>query len=157
MNRFMQEKWSFFTGTFEMRVELLDSLSDSDLSFNPGGLNMTLGELCRESGEIDPSYIQSLKTFKQDWAYRNTEAGLATSVSQLKAWYQALEKDLEVTLSALSDEDFKSKTIDRGFETPLDFQLEIYLQALLIFLSKATIYLKAMNRPLNQKFQDWIG
>ena len=36
---------------------------------------MTLGALCREMGEIEHSYIQSLKTFQQDWSYRNMEAG----------------------------------------------------------------------------------
>lgn len=156
MNRFVQEQWSMFEGTHGMRTQLLDSLSDADLGFSPGGLNMKLGALCREMGEIEHSYIQSLKTFKQDWTYRNTEPGLETSVAKLKAWFQTLDADMKATVEALSDDDLK-KPVERGFQVPVDIQMQIYLQALLIFFGKATIYLKAMNRPLSKQFQDWIG
>lgn len=156
MTKFMQEQWPMYEGTHAMRTELLDSLSDADLKFSPGGLNMPLGALCREMGETEHSYVQSLKTLKQDWSYRNTEAGLESSVSQLKAWFDQLDAEMKDTLAAMSEEDLK-RTIERGFEVPVTTQLEIYLQALLIFFGKATIYLKAMNRPLSQKFQDWIG
>lgn len=79
-----------------------------------------------------------------------------TSVSKLKDWYQTLDAELEATVSALSDEDFE-KMVERGFAVPLKTQLEIYLQALLIFFGKVTIYLKAMNKPLTQKMQEWVG
>jgi|SRR5947209_4004860 len=157
MNRYMQEKWSWIEGTHKMRTLLLGTLSDAELAFSPGGQNMTLGALCREMGEVEYSYIQSLKTFKQDWAYRNTETGLDSSTSQLNAWLQTLDEELKATVSALTDEDFK-KTVDRGgFEMPVDLQLDVYLQALLIFFGKATIYLKAMNKPVPQQIQDFIG
>ena len=156
MSKFMEEQWPMYEGTHAMRTELLDSLSDADLKFSPGGLNMTLGELCREMGEVEYSYVQSFKNFKQDWSYRNTEAGIESSVSQLKAWFETLDADMKETLSAMSDEDFK-KPVDRGFSFPAEIQIQVYLQALLIFFGKATIFLKAMNRPLTQKFQEWIG
>lgn len=152
----MQEQWSWIEGTHGMRMQLLDGLSDADLAFNPGGTNVTLGALCRESGEVEYSYLQSFKTFTQDWSYRNTEAGLETSVSQLKGWYQTLDDQMKELILALSEEDLK-KTIERGFSVPVETQLQIYLQALLIFFGKATVYVKAMNRPLPQQFQDWIG
>ncbi|HEX2911693.1 MAG TPA: hypothetical protein VH186_12860 [Chloroflexia bacterium] len=156
MNRYMQEQWPMVEGTQGMRIELLDSLSDSDLQFSPGGQNMTLGELCRESGEVDYSYIQSFKNYKQDWSYHNTEEGLASSVSRLKEWYQALDKEFKEVVSAMEDEDFK-KTIDRdGFQMPVEYQFQAYIQALLIFFGKATIYLRAMNKPLPPKIKDWI-
>jgi hypothetical protein len=156
MNSFMQEQWPTFEGTHAMRQELLNSLTDADLAFSLGGLTMPLGALCREMGEIEYSYIQSLKTFTQDWSYRNTEPGLENSVARLKAWYTQLDADMKATVSAFSDADLK-KTIERGFTIPVDVQMQIYLQAILIFFGKATIYIKAMNRPLSQKFQDWIG
>lgn len=156
MNQFMQEQWSMFEGIAKQRMELLDSLSDSDLMFNPGGQNITLGALCREMGEIEYSYIQSLKTFKQDWSYRNTEPGLETSVSKLKTWYETLDSNLEETVSALSEEDFK-KTVDRGFQMPVEIQLQAYMQALLIILGKLSIYLRAMNKPLPGNMEAWIG
>jgi uncharacterized damage-inducible protein DinB len=156
MSRFMQEQWSIFEGTHGMRAQFMEMLSDADLAFNPGGANMSLGALCKEIGEIEYSYIQSIKTLKQDWSYRNHEAGLDGSVARLKGWYAALDAEMKAALEPLSDEDM-AKTIDRGFTVSRQVQMDIYLQALLIFAGKAVIYLKAMNRPLNQQWQDWIG
>lgn len=157
MNRYMLEKWSWIEGTHAMRSQLLDILSDADLAFNPGGQNMTLGALCREMGEIEDSYVQSLKTFQQDWSYHNMEADLESSVARLKAWFQTLDDELKATVSAFSDEDLK-KTVDRGgYMMPVELQLDVYLQALLIFFGKATVYLKAMNKPLPQQIQEYIG
>jgi uncharacterized damage-inducible protein DinB len=157
MNRYMLEKWPWIDGTHAMRSQLLDTLSDVDLAFSPGGQNMTLGALCRQMGEIEHSYIQSLKTFQQDWSYRNMDANLESSVARLRAWFQTLDDELKATVSALSDEDW-DKTVDRsGFPTPVELQLDVYLQALLIFLGKATIYFKAMNKPLPQQIQEYIG
>ena len=157
MNRYMQEKWPWIEGTHGMRSQLLDILSDADLAFSPGGQNMTLGMLLREIGDIEHSYTQSLRTFKQDWSYHNTEAGLESNVTRLKAWYQTLDDQMKAAVSDFSDEDL-AKTIDRGgYATPVDLQLDIYLQALLIFFGKATIYLKAMNKPYPQQIQEYIG
>jgi|GEM_PF-256846 len=157
MNSYMQEKWPWIEGTHAMRSQLLDFLNDADLPFSPGGQTITLGALLREMGEIEHSYIQSLKTFKQDWSYHNTEAGLESSVARLKAWYQTLDDEMKATVSALADEDL-TKTVDRGgFSLPVELQLDVYLQALLIFLGKATIYFRAMNRPLPQQIQEYIG
>lgn len=157
MNRFMQEQWSWIEGTHGMRIELLDSLSDADLSFNPGGRNISLGALLRESGEIQHSYIESLRNFKQDWSYRNTEPGMDSSVARLKAWFQKLDDDLKAVVSALSDDDLK-KSVDRsGYEMPVEMQLQVYLQALLIFFGKATVYFRAMDKPLPKAVEDYIG
>ena len=157
MNRYMQEKWPWIEGTHAMRSQMLDTLSDADLPFSPGGQNMTLGALCRQMGEIEHSYVQSLKTFKQDWSYRNMEVDSESSVARLKAWFQTLDDELKTTVSAFSDEDLM-KTVDRsGFTMPVELQLDVYLQALLIFFGKATIYLKAMNKPLPSQIQEYIG
>ena len=65
---------------------------------------------------------------------------------------------MKATVSALSEEDLK-KMVDRGggFAMPVDMQLDVYLQALLIFFGKATIYLKAMNKALLQQVEEYIG
>ncbi|MDQ2902129.1 MAG: DinB family protein [Ktedonobacteraceae bacterium] len=157
MNRYMQEKWSWIEGSHGMRSQLLDSLSDADLAFSPGGQNMTLGALCREMGETEHAYVQSLQSFKQEWSYRNTEAGIESSISQLKAWYQTLDDEMKATVAAFSNEDL-TKTVDRGgFSAPVDMQLDVYLQALLIFFGKATVYLKTLNKALPTVFQEYIG
>src|SRR5215831_11660832 len=83
-NRAMQERWPWIEGSHAMRAQALDLLDDADLAFNPGGHNMTLGALCREMGETEHSYVESLKSQKQDWSYHNGEAGLEGSVARLK-------------------------------------------------------------------------
>ena len=114
MTKFMQEQWPMFDGTHKMRDEFLDTLTDDDLNFSPGGTAITLGALCLEMGNVEYSYVEALKTFKQDWSYRNPEVGLEHSVSGLKAWWQDLDKQMESVISAFSEEDFQ-KTVDRGF------------------------------------------
>jgi hypothetical protein len=158
MNRFMQERWSWIEGTHSLRNQLLDAVSDGDLAYTPGGQAMPLGALFREVGEIQHAYLHSLKTFTQDFAFRHPHPEIANSTAQLKAWFQQLDADLQATLAAFSDADFK-KIINRGggFEVPVDLQLDIYLQALLIFAGKATVYLRALNKPLPDHVQAWIG
>lgn len=155
MNRFAEEQWPMFEGTHKMRDGMLDTLSDADLAFSPGGANVTLGALCKEMGEVEHSYLQSLKNLKQDWSYRNTEPGITGSVSRLKAWFQGLDAELGKLVKGMSEEDMK-KSVDRGFSVAVEIQLQIYLQALLIFFGKATIFLKAMGKPLTKELQDWI-
>ncbi len=156
MNSLMQETWPWIEGSHGMRTQLLDTLNDAELAFSPGGQNMTLGALCREMGETQYAYIQSLKTFQQDWSYRNDEAGLDSSVAQLKAWFQMLDDEMKATVEAFSDEDTQ-KTIGRGgFACPVKLQLDVYLQALLIFFGKATIYCKTMDKTLPQPMREYI-
>lgn len=157
MNRYFEEKWSWIEGTHGMRLQLLDALRDENLSFNPGGENVTLGALCRESGDVEYAYIQSLKTFTQDWSYHNQTPGIESSVAQLKAWYQALDEEMKTIVADFSDDDLK-KTIDRGgYPAPVDMQLDIYLQAQLIFFGKVSIYCKALKIEMTPTFKEYIG
>jgi len=158
MNSYMDNQWSWIEGSQGMRNGLVGTLTDADLAFCPGGQTMTLGALCREMGDIEYAYLQSFKTFTQDFNYRNTEPGIETSVAKLLAWYQQMDEDLKATISAFSEDELK-KTIDRssGFQVPVDMQLDIYLQAILIFFGKATIYFKIMGKPLDKTFQEYIG
>lgn len=157
MNRLMEQKWPWIEGSHGMRTGLLDTLTDADLAFSPGGQTLTLGALCREMGEVEYSYTQSLKTFTQNFDYHNPTAGLDTSVAQLKAWFQQLDEEMKATLEGMSEADLgKAVSRNGGFEAPLDMQLDVYLQALLIFFGKASIYLRIMNKPLTPAIKDWI-
>ena len=157
MNRIMNEKWPWIEAAHGMRSQLFNILSDADLAFSPGGQTMTLGALCRQMGETEHSYIQSLKTLKQEWSYHHPEADVASHVARLKAWFQTLDDEMKATVAAFSDEDLQ-KMVDRGgYTMPVELQLDVYLQALLIFFGKVTIYLKAMNKPLPQYFEEYIG
>ena len=156
MNRIMNEKWPWIEAAHGMRSQLLNILSDADLTFSPGGQTMTLGALCRQMGETEHAYIQSLKTLKQEWSYRHPEADVASHVARLKAWFQTLDDEMQATITTFWDED-GNKTIDRGGPVTVEFQLDVYLQAVLIFLGKATIYLRAMNKQLPPFFEEYIG
>ena len=156
MNRIMNEKWPWIEAAHGMRSQLFNILSDADLAFSPGGQTMTLGALCRQMGETEHAYIQSLKTLKQEWSYRHPEAEVASHVARLKAWFQTLDDEMQATITTFWNED-GNKTIDRGGPVTVEFQLDVYLQAVLIFLGKATIYLKAMNKQLPPFFEEYIG
>lgn len=158
MNSYMDSKWSWIEGTHGMRNGLVGTLTDADLAFCPGGDTMTLGALCREIGDIEYAYLESLKHFKQDFSYRNSEAGIETSVAKLMAWYEKLDAELKSVVSAFAEADLK-KDVERpgGFKAPVDMQLDIYLQALLIFFGKVTVYLKIMQKPMDKTIQEYIG
>jgi hypothetical protein len=142
--------------TTALRTQMMDSLTDADLAFTFPN-NPTLGELCRTMGDVERSYIDSFKTLKQVWNVRNTEPGLDGSVERLKAWYKALDEELLAALTAIPDEDFQTKIVDRGFPMPLGGQFHTYREAILIFCGKCNVYLRTMGKPLPQQWQDWIG
>lgn len=158
MNSYIDSKWSWIEGTHGMRNGLIATLTDADLAYCPGGDSMTLGALCREIGDIEYAYIESLKYFKQDFSYRNTEAGIETSVTKLLAWYEKLDAELKSVVTDFSEAGLK-KEVERpgGFKAPVDIQLDIYLQALLIFFGKVTVYLKIMQKPMDKTIQEYIG
>jgi hypothetical protein len=159
MNSIMQEQYPILQHYQALRNQLMGLLSDEDLTFSPGGENPRLGTLCREMGEVEQAYIDSFKTFQQDFEYRNEEEGLENSVARLAAWFAALDEDLQATLEGLSEEEIQNRVIDRGggFTLLPTIQLHIYKEALLIFYGKASVYLKAMGKPRPEQWQAWIA
>ncbi len=158
MNSIITDAYSLFELYQALRNQLVEILTDEDLSFRPGGDNPSLGELCRQIGEIEQSYINSFKTFEQDFSYRNQEPGLQNSIGQLTIWFEALDKELKKVIEGLTEEMIQNQTIDRGggFNVSPRMQLEIYKEALLIFYGKTIVYLKTMEKPLPKQWQDWI-
>lgn len=145
--------------TQKLRYDLLDWLMDSDLAYKLPGDNPTLGELCREIGEIEHCYIQSFKTHRQDWSYRNNEPELATSVERLKTWYRTLDDDFETIVRGLSEDQLHTTQIDRGngFAPSAFVQFQIYHEALLMFYARASVYLKALQKPVSDEWQAGVG
>jgi hypothetical protein len=158
MNSLMQEQAGLLESTQELRRDLLSVLTDADLAYKLPGRNLTLGALCQEMGEIEQSYIDSFKTFKQDVSYRHDDAAVAASVEKLKAWYDALDHELKAALEGLGEDDVQ-KTIDRGygFTPTVTMNFHIYREALLIFYAKAHLYVKALEKSVPGKWRWWIG
>ena len=157
MNSIMDEYYPTFRMYQALRTQFMDSLTDDDLATVPAE-RTPLGALCVEIGETEHAYVQSFKTFAIDFSYRNPEPGIEMGVDRLAAWFRALDAELEATISGLSEEDVKTRQIDRGgWWIPPLIQLEIYKEALLIFYGKVSVYLKAMSKSRSQQWQDWIA
>lgn len=159
MNSLVERELPILKATQALREQLMNTLTDDDLTYKLPGENPTLGELCFEMGEIENSYAQSFKTFTQDFNYRPDTNGVGKSVEKLKAWYQTLDTELVAALSALPEDDLVNKHIERGhgFSPPVGVQFHVYREALLICYAKADVYLRAMGKRLDGQWLAWIG
>lgn len=153
---------SFFPEYQGLRDQLMEILSDEDLGLRLGGDTMSLGELCREIGEIEHTYVESFRTFRQDFSYRNPDPVMELSVAALNAWFAELDHDLMTAVAALTEDEIAGRRIIRGdfdeeYFSPLPkIQLDVYREALLIFYGKVSVYLRSIGRPLPGQWMDWI-
>ena len=156
MNSLIQEE---LPGNQELRDQLMDMLSDDELAYKLPGNNPTFGELCEELGQTQQIYAASFRTFKHDWTIPTSKPETPNSVASLKAWYKTLDVDLIDALSTLSEADVQTKQIDRGHGfTPSPYvQFQIYREAILIFYAKASVYLKALQKPYSDEWKMWVG
>lgn len=158
MNAIVREHFPILEHCLALRHQLMEILTDEDLAYRLPGNNLSLGELCREMGEVEQSYIDAFKTLKQDWSYRHDDPAVEGSVAQLSAWLLAQEEAIKAAIQALPDEVLDTQTVDRGgFRPTLRLEYHIYYEALLIFYAKVSVYLKALEKDMPQQWQDWIG
>jgi uncharacterized damage-inducible protein DinB len=165
MNPFIRDHLAatYFTDYQALRNELTDVLHDEDLAFRPAAGTASLGELCREIGDIEHSYIEALRTFRQDFGWRNPDPEVERRVEALSSWYADLDQQLSAAIEGLTDDDVANRRITRDdFDvdefSPLPPQeLDIYREALLIFYAKVSIYLRIMGRELPGHWGPWLG
>ena len=154
---------TFFAEYQLLRDQLMQILQDGDLGFRPAPAAASLGELCREMGDIERSYVEALRTFRQDFSWRNPDPAVERSVAALSAWFASLDRELLAALEALSDDDVANRRISRhdegvdAFAPLVPQELDIYREALLIFYAKVSIYLRIMGRDLPGLWGAWIG
>jgi len=152
---------TYFAEYQDLRTQLMGVLGDDDLAFRPGGATYTFGQLCREIGEIEYSYIEAIRTFRQDFEWHNPDPRLERSVAALSSWFADLDKDLRAAIEAVTEDDATDRRFIRAdlpdFSPLLPQELDIYREALLIFYAKASIYLRAMGRELPGDWRAWIG
>ena len=154
---------SFFDGYQMLRNQLTDVLHDEDLAFRPGDAVPTLGEVCVEIGEVEHSYIEAFRTFRQDFTWRNPDRRVGREVAALTAWYAQLDRDLLTALSALTEDDIANRRVVRSDWDPAEFsplpwkELDIYREALLIFCGRVSVYLRMLGRDLPGYWPLWIG
>ena len=165
MDRLLREhlEMTYFAEYQVLRNELMELLTDDDLSYRPGAATFSLGELCREIGEIEHSYVEALRTFRQDFDWRTPDPRVERSVGALREWYADLDRRLATELEALTEDEVANRRVTRhdfdveGFSPLLPQELDIYREALLIFYGKVSIYLRAMGKVLSERWQAWIG
>ncbi len=148
-----------YPGNHDLRDQMLDILSDADLAYQLPGNNLTLGALIEEMGRTQQIYTNSFATGEMDWLLEARPPAASGSVATLKVWFEELDAEMVAALEALSEDDIQTKQIDRGHgftPTPLD-QFQIYREALLIFCAKASISLRALEKPLPPQWRSWIG
>lgn len=157
MNSLIEKKYPIFEIYQNMRPQVFSAITDADLDFAPPNCP-SLGELCVQIGEWQRSYIDSFKTFKQDFEYRNPDPGLRKSTEKLLAWYAQLDAELRAAVEALSEEDIENKVVDKGgWHASLTWNLEIYKECLIIFYTKCWVYLKQMGKTLPEGIDHWMS
>jgi DinB superfamily len=154
---------TFFADYQLLRNQLMELLSDDDLGFRPGPGTNSLGELCREIGDIEHAYVEALRTFRQDFDWRNPDPRMEHSVEALTVWYADLDRDLFAAIEALTEDDIANRRIHRGDYDIQEFsplaaqELDIYREALLIFAAKVSVYLRMMGKAIPEQWESWIG
>ena len=155
MNRLIAQQANLLAETHQMRDEVLNALSDADLSFNPGGTNPTLRELILSQGAVQAAYAEAFRTFSLRFNHAAPDS--VQTLDDIKAWFMRLDVGLKSALEALTDDDL-SKPVDRGgWSLPTEVNFHIYRESLLIFAAKASVYLRALSRELPAQIGAWIG
>jgi hypothetical protein len=145
------------------RDELVELLRDDDLAFRPGPGTATLGELCREIGDIEHSYVEAFRTFRQDFDRHDSDPRVEHRVDALRTWYTDLDRELLRALEALTEDDVTHRRIVRSDFDIDDFsplppqELDIYREALLLFYGKVSVYLRLLGKPMPEHWQAWFG
>lgn len=145
--------------TVNLRVELLNTLTDTDLAYKLPGTNPTLGAIIKELGEMMHNYNVSFRTFVLDYSYRHNDA-VCSSVEALKTWFEDLDREMYRVLESLTDEQIMNQTIKRPqFEEEFSANVNFHTlrEGFLIYYGKLSCYLKAMDKPLTPQMQNWIG
>jgi len=144
--------------TSQMRTSMLNSLTDADLAVAVAG-NPTLGELCREMGNVERCYILAFMTRQLVWGLqRDDSPETAASVEKLKAWFHALDEEFTSVLQTLPLADYEAMQVARGTRLlPADAFYQNYHEALLIFCGRCSVYLRLLGKPLDEQWLSWIG
>jgi hypothetical protein len=146
--------------TTALRVWLLESLADEDLAFALPG-NPSLGEQLVDLGRTERAYTDSFTT--RQLTFVAPAAGepedAAGSVTALKAWFAAMDAELEAVVTAIPEDEFRTGRVDRGggFSMPIFAQFATYREAILIAMAKIDVALRAMGRHRGEQWEDWLG
>ncbi len=157
MNSLLSKMSAQIKTTQSLRFYALDQLTDADLVYSLPG-NPPLGELFRQEGEFEQSYVDSYKRMRQDFLYQHEDHSVENSVAALRQWFTSLDESLENAMLGLTEEEVQTRMIDRGGWTisPTN-QAHTYIETLLIFYGKLSVYMRALGKPFSERWMEWIA
>jgi len=144
-------------GLHGMRDGVLERLDGGDLAFAPGGDNVSLGRLLHDLLALEQSYADSLRGGAQQWPAGEPTDGAPLTMTEVRERFAALDVEMESAVTAASASAAEAVTRPDGTVRTPDQQIEIYTQAMFIFLGKAVVYLHALGRTLPPSVAHYIG
>jgi hypothetical protein len=114
----------------------------------PGGGNPSLGRPLEELAALQQSYVASLDSDVQQWPSTERPRDGAHSTSRLHERFNTLDVQMESAVSGFSRDVVRDVKVTRpdGSVRTRDEQVEIYSQAMFIFLGKAVVYCERSAR-----------
>lgn len=158
MGQFHEQYLRLLEAYQDLKDEFIAMVRDEDLQHTLPG-SPSLGELCKQMGETEQSYINSFNSpYKLNFEYKHADASVATRVGALAAWWANLDHEMKTILDAFTDEDLNTVRVGRGnWPVPIQQNLDIYKEALLIFCGKAWVHLHALGKKMPEQWEEWIG
>jgi len=156
VNRLLKNHREFLDMNHQLRQNVLEAVSNSDLEHRLGGTTLSLRRLLLEQGEFQAAYTRSFRTCELRF-----DVAAPTDVdtlAQIQAWFAQLDGEMIEVLEALEDADLK-RPVDRGgrYSPPVEICFHTYRETLLIFAAKASVYLRALGRELSPQISNWVA
>ncbi len=154
MNHLIAKKAILIDTTHNLRTEILEAITDPDLTFSLGGSSLSFAELLLEQGTFQMAYTKAFGSF--ELVFDATAPAIHT-VAEFKTWFETLDQAMMAALEQLSDTDLK-KTIARGtWGLPAETTFFTYRESVFIFAAKASVYLRALGKPLPTQLLGWVA
>ena len=155
MNRFMKRYPELMEANQKLRHDVLDAISDEDLTHTLGGDTLSLGDLLLQQGRWEDDYVQAWHTLEMRHTSRS--APEHQTVTGFRTWFHSIEQSIRATLEAMSDEEL-SRPVKRGSHSvPLEITAYTYRESLIIFAGKASLYLRSLKRPVSAHLTSFVG
>ena len=155
MNRLMKRYPELMEANQKLRHDVLDAISDDDLTHTLGGDTLSLAGLLLQQGRWEDDYVQAWHTLEMRHGSRS--APEHQTVAGFRAWFAEIEQGVRTTLEAMSDEEL-SRPVKRGAHSlPLEITVYTYRESLIIFAGKASLYLRSLGRPVSAHLKGFVG
>ncbi len=94
----VKTQWTFARG---LTLDFMESLTESDLAYSPGGNLGPLWKQFRHVGSVQECYMEALITRQMRFEYRDKNFNAAPTKALLLAYLRALNTELIITLDSL--------------------------------------------------------